>query len=335
MSITLITKDPPACVASTDSGSACGLIWNWTSNAWLAESSEFLVKPLRILLIIVLCLVARNLITRAITRMTRANGEGKSPGILRPLKEKVPNVLGDPASIVGERRRQRSRALGSVLRSLVTGVVFTIMFMLILAEFNINLGPLLASAGIAGLAIGFGAQALVKDIISGMFMLLEDQYGVGDVVDLGEASGTVEAVGLRVTTIRDAKGSLWYVRNGEIIRVGNMSQGWAMVIIDVPIAPSESVEEAGAALSGVLNAMTDEDRWSRVMLAEPEMLGVESMTAMATNLRVSVKTDPDSQWALGRELRGRISEALRAAGIASGLTDAQFQNRSGGNAPVK
>ncbi|MEV0645673.1 mechanosensitive ion channel family protein [Phytomonospora sp. NPDC050363] len=335
MSITLIAEEPPACTTSTDAGSACDLLWQWTKIPWLAESGEVIVKPLRIIFIILLCLLARNLINRAITRMTSANGEGKSPGILRPFKEKVPAVLGSPASIVGERRRQRSRALGSVLRSMVTGVIFTIMTMLILAEFNINLGPLLASAGIVGLAIGFGAQALVKDVISGMFMLLEDQYGVGDVVDLGEASGTVEAVGLRVTTIRDAKGSLWYVRNGEIIRVGNMSQGWAMVIIDVPIAPTESIEKASEVITEVLDTVAEGERWGRVMLAEPELLGVESVTPYATTLRVSLKTDPDSQWGLGRELRARISEAMRVAGIAAGLTDLQAQMRSGGNAPVK
>src|SRR4029077_3961131 len=134
-----------------------------------------------------------------------------------------------------ERRRQRAEALGSVLRSFVSVTIFSIAIMLILGELGVNLAPLIASAGIAGVALGFGAQNLVKDFITGLFMLLEDQYGVGDVVDVGEASGTVEAVGLRITTIRDARGVLWYIRNGEIVRVGNRSQGWALVVVDVPV----------------------------------------------------------------------------------------------------
>ena len=116
---------------------------------------------------------------------------------------------------------------------------------MVLAEFGVNLGPILASAGIVGLALGFGAQNLVRDFLSGMFMLLEDQYGVGDIVDLGEASGTVEAVGLRITTLRDIDGTVWYVRNGEILRVGNKSQGYAVAVVDLPRrAHSADIDEA-------------------------------------------------------------------------------------------
>ena len=150
------------------------------------------------------------------------------PALLRPLRERLPDSH-DATTVFRERRRQRAEAIGSVLRSFATAVVFSIAVLLILGELGVNLGPLLASAGIAGVALGFGAQNLVKDFIAGLFMLLEDQYGVGDVVDLGEASGTVEAVGLRITTIRDGRGVVWYIRNGEIVRVGNKSQGWAVV----------------------------------------------------------------------------------------------------------
>ena len=134
-----------------------------------------------------------------------------------------------------ERRRQRAEAIGSVLLSFATAAIFSIALLMVLGELGIELAPLLASAGIAGLALGFGAQTLVKDLIAGLFMLLEDQYGVGDVVDLGEASGTVESVGLRTTSIRDIRGVLWHIRNGEIVRVGNKSQGWGSVVIDMPI----------------------------------------------------------------------------------------------------
>lgn len=330
MSIAILAEEPPACFTNTDSGSACHILWSWTHTSWLAETGEFMVHPVRVIIIVLVSLLARNLISRAITRMAKATGDAKSPGILRPFKEKAPSLLGDPTA-TGERRRQRSQALASVLRSIVSAVVFTIMIMLVLAEFNVNLGPLLASAGIVGLAIGFGAQALVKDIISGMFMLLEDQYGVGDTVNLGEVSGTVEAVGLRVTTVRDPKGALWYVRNGEIMRVGNMSQGWAVVMIDTAVAPEADIEAASAAIRGALAELAEDEKWGRVLLKEPTLLGVESITPGAITLRASLKTDPDSQWGLGRETRLRINEALRVAEIPAPLPDV---SRSPGNTPV-
>ena len=329
VSTSLITAAEPGCYAHTQPGSACHLMWDWTNNSWLAEGSEFAVRPIRVILIILLCLLARNLINRAITRMTRGDGgKNKKPSKL------VPQVLVDPGGVMGERRRQRLRALGSVLRSLVSGVIFTIMLMLVLAEFNVSLGPLLASAGIVGLAIGFGAQALVKDVISGMFMLLEDQYGVGDVVDLGTVTGTVESVGLRVTTIRDVKGTVWYVRNGEILRVGNLSQGWAMVVVDVPVA-SENAEAASRAITTALERLTEDDKWSRVLLGAPELLGVENLTETTTTLRVSVKTDSEAQWSLAREVRGRIGEALRSTGVDSEEPEVRVSTGTGDNTPVK
>ncbi len=150
------------------------------------------------------------------------------PAVLRPLKERVGNNGAGDAGMVSERRRQRAETVGSLLRSVTSLVIGVLAVMLVLGEIGFNLGPFIAGAGIVGIALGFGAQNLVKDFLSGIFMILEDQYGVGDVVDLGAASGTVEAVGLRVTRLRDGNGTLWYVRNGEILRVGNKSQGFAL-----------------------------------------------------------------------------------------------------------
>ena len=145
---------------------------------------------------------------------------------------------------------QRAETIASVLRSTVTAVVGTIAFIEILGTLGINLGPIVASAGIVGVALGFGAQNLVKDFLSGIFMILEDQYGVGDVIDLGvgDANGTVEAVGLRITRLRDVKGQVWHVRNGEVVRVGNKSQGWSRAVLDVPVAYGNDVAEASAVI---------------------------------------------------------------------------------------
>jgi moderate conductance mechanosensitive channel len=209
-------------------------------------------------------------------------------------------------------------------------VIFAIATLTILPELDINLAPLLASAGIVGVAVGFGAQSLVKDVISGMFMLLEDQYGVGDSVDVGQASGTVEAVGLRITTIRDGNGVLWYLRNGEIARVGNRSQSWAMVLIDVPVGFGAPVEEATAALSRAVEELGEDEGWAADFIEAPSVLGVQQLTIDGAVLRVQAKTTADAQGRVGLELRRRITAALERAGLAAHLDPRRFAR---GNVP--
>lgn len=161
-----------------------------------------------------------------------------------------------------------------------------------------------------GVAVGFGAQNLVKDFLSGMFMLLEDQYGVGDVVDLGAASGTVESVGLRITTVRDVAGTVWYVRNGEVSRVGNSSQGFAVAVVDVPVGYATDVDEALKMLREVATEATSEPPLVSDVLDAPQVLGVQGMSTDALTLRLTVKVRPARQWATQRELRRRIMAAL-------------------------
>jgi small conductance mechanosensitive channel len=209
---------------------------------WLASNADSIVSTLlRILLIIILAVVIRALVHRAIRRLTRVKSDGRLPPLLRTLRERAESrLLGSRVTL---RRQQRAATISSVLRSVVSALVFTIAVILILGELGINIAPILASAGIVGVAVGFGAQNLVKDFISGIFMMLEDQYGVGDRVDLGPASGTVVAVSFRVTTVRSDNGDLWYVRNGEITRVGNTSQGNQLT----PVTPAPPPSEAPAA----------------------------------------------------------------------------------------
>ena len=139
------------------------------------------------------------------------------------------------------------------------------------------MAPLIASAGILGVALGFGAQSLVKDFLSGIFMIFEDQYGVGDVIDAGEASGTVEAVGLRVTRLRDVDGTVWYVRNGEIQRVGNMSQNWARTVLDVSVAYTEDLQRVRRVLQEVAHDLWYDDEYRGKIIEEPEVWGVQSL----------------------------------------------------------
>src|SRR4051812_8702975 len=173
---------------------------------------------------------------------------------------------------------------------------------------QIDLAPFIAGTSIVGVALGFGAQNIVKDFLAGMFMLLEDQYGVGDVIDFEKATGTVEAVGLRCTRLRDVNGTVWYVRNGEVLRVGNKSQGFAQVVLDIPIDAWADVDRASAAMLDVAKEMAAEEAWAAVFLQEPEVLGVEAMTREETTIRLIARVRPLEQWRTARELRRRIRE---------------------------
>ena len=217
--------------------------------------------------------------------------------------------------VLSARRRQRAQTLGSVLRSVTSFTVLGIAGAMVLSELGLDLGPVVASAGIIGVAVGFGAQNLIKDFLTGMFMILEDQYGVGDVIDAGPATGTVEAVGLRSTRLRDLEGTVWHIRNGEILRVGNKSQGWSRVVLDVPVGRDTDLPRALSLAQTVLGALWRDPVWSPYVLEEPEVWGVEGLTADAVVVRLVVKTAPQEQSALARELRLRLAEAFTQAEI--------------------
>jgi small conductance mechanosensitive channel len=305
----------------------CKQVYEWTGLSWFAESSYYIVlKPLKILLIVLVAMLVRYLLHRAINRLIRTTANSAVPTILRPLRERIPTAVADATAVFPERRRQRAEAVGSVLRSTVTAVVFSIATLLVLGELGFNLAPLLASAGIAGIALGFGAQSLVKDLIAGLFMLLEDQYGVGDNIDAGEASGIVEAVGLRITTVRDAQGVLWYVRNGEIIRVGNKSQGWAMAVVDMPIGYA-GVDEATAVLRQAAASLAEDPEYATDFIEPPEVLGVEQITVDGAVVRTTAKTPAEAQFRVVRELRRRLAEALEASGLAAKIAASRMYPR--------
>jgi small conductance mechanosensitive channel len=296
-----------------------------TGQLWFGHFIDWVVNHVpRIALITAIAVLARLLLRRAIDQLTSGANLGKMPPLLRPFKEKTPKMIeAFAAPALSERRAQRAQTIGSVLKSLATFLIFGIAFVMILGEVGVNLGPIIASAGILGLAIGFGAQNLVKDFLSGMFMMLEDQYGVGDVVDLGEATGKVEAVGLRVTTIRDVNGTVWYVRNGEVLRVGNSSQGFAVAVVDLPIGHQTNVEEATELARKVVIAAVDEDGLKADTIEPPEVLGVEKVTAESLTLRITVKVRPGRQWAVQRTLRAKIKTAFDDAGVEPPLAPAR------------
>src|SRR4051794_37103982 len=282
---------------------------------WHDHSKVLIEIPIRIVVIILVALILRAIARRMIDRAVRPV-RGEVPRILRPFKEKLEaSSFLESAGLVSERRSQRAATLGSVLKSAVSVIVLVIGFLLVLSELKINLAPFIAGTSIVGVALGFGAQNIVKDFLAGMFMLLEDQYGVGDVIDFEKASGTVEAVGLRSTRLRDVNGTVWYVRNGEVVRVGNKSQGFAQVVLDVPIDAWADVDKASAAMRAVSGEMADDEDWAGVFLNTPEVQGVESMTRDETVIRLVAKVRPLEQWRTARELRRRIRDRLERLDI--------------------
>ena len=286
----------------------------------------------RLLLIVVLAVVVRAVLHRVVGRVVRAVVEGSVPVSLQPLTERARGTVFEPLALLPERRRQRAESLGSVLRSLVSFAVVGVAGAMALSELGLDLTPVVASAGIVGVAVGFGAQNLVKDFLTGIFMLLEDQYGVGDVIDAGPATGVVEAVGLRTTRLRDVEGTVWHIRNGEIVRVGNKSQGWARALLDVPLALDSDVPAVRALALEVAEGLWRDPAFEGWVLEQPEVWGLEAIGADGLLLRTVLKTAPLEQWNVAREMRQRLIAAFDAAGVEIGLPQRQVRTTPGGPA---
>jgi moderate conductance mechanosensitive channel len=202
-----------------------------------------------------------------------------------------------------------------VLRSLASVAIWTVAILMIVDEFGVSLGPLIAGAGIVGVALGFGAQKLVQDFLSGIFMLLEDQFGVGDIIDAGEATGTVEMVGLRTTRVRDIRGTVWHIPNGTIDRVGNFSQEWSRALLDVDVAYATDIGHATAVIGRVASGIAEEMEWRSMFVEPPEVWGVQELGDSSIVIRLVMKVIPAQQWVVEREMRRRIKEAFDEEGI--------------------
>ncbi|WP_182358890.1 mechanosensitive ion channel family protein [Tomitella gaofuii] len=327
-----------------------------TGQEWLID------KPVHIAITVVIALIVRYLLHRAIDHVTRRpDGEGSTSRRARRREKRAARLAeAEQAAAEGgagtnggraelhveegggmtaaflkknsrkrttedlraerqrdERRAQRLATIGSVLKSLVSFLVLLWVIFDILRIVGVNVAPFIASAGIVGVALGFGAQALVRDFLSGLFMLFEDQYGVGDWVDLGEASGTVENVGLRVTSVRDLHGTIWYCRNGEIMRVGNYSQDFGVAFLEFPVSYGADIDLAcKVALETAKEAAAEEPMKSN-LLSAPELQGVNALDADSWTLRMTVVTRANMQWATERELRRRIRRAFDTAGVSA------------------
>ncbi len=273
----------------------------------------FLATGVRILVTIALALVARwalnRVIRRVVATMTARSTQRASETDARG------NILATTTGLSGERQRARVQTVGSLLRSVSTFVVGVVATLTVMGLLEIPLGPLLASAGVGGVAIGFGAQSLVKDFLSGIFMIFEDQYGVGDVVDTGSAIGTIEEVSLRITRLRDFDGIVWYVRNGEIVRIGNRSQGYGAAWVDMPVSYREDIQDVLRIVREVCESFAADPEWEGKLIEAPNVLGVDSIAGQTVTVKILAKCLAGENFAVQRELRARIKAAFDANGI--------------------
>jgi len=291
----------------------------------LTDLGDWLLgPPLKIVLILIAAAVLNRVARRAVKRSLTRLHTGAVRERMGAVRRRTPAALLETGE-TSLRAEQRIDALSSVLRSVVTFVIWLVAVLMCLGEVGIDLAPLLAGAGVLGVAIGFGSQSLVRDFLSGAFILIEDQFGVGDIVDLGEASGTVEAVSLRTTRLRAVDGTVWHMPNGEIRRVGNMSQHWSRALLDVEVAYDTDLEHARRVIKRVADELWREDS---SVLDEPEMWGVEQLGASGIALRLVVKTTPSAQWKVSRELRERIKLAFDEEGIEIPFPQQMVWNRS-------
>lgn len=295
----------------------CSTTFDLTGSRYAASVMNDLRKPIRIVVVLVIAFlvvrILRWLIRRVVERLARPAVTDR----IETLRRRTGLALLDTSPVPSVRRRLRAETIGAVLRSVASVIVWATAIVMVLDTLGVNLAPLFAGAGIIGIAFGFGAQSLVRDFLSGMFMLIEDQYGVGDVIDAGPATGTVEGVSLRTTRLRDVQGIVWHVPNGQILRVGNQSQQWSRALLDIAVPADTDVPAAVSAIRTAAESVWHDEAFRPLILSEPEVWGVEDLGLDQLVIRLVVKTRPLEQWRVARELRARVKASLDAAGVAN------------------
>jgi small conductance mechanosensitive channel len=287
------------------------------NTAWFTEFWVTYQTPIHIVLILLIAIIGRALLLVSVRRVVS--------GVVSGVKSEAKAVAEDSESPLAKARViQRTKTIGSVLSNFITWGIALITLTMALNELGVQVGALIAGAGILGAAIGFGAQSLVRDLISGLFIVFEDQFGVGDVVDLGEIKGVIEAVGLRVTQVRDVEGTLWYVRNGEIARVGNKSQGFSRVIVDLSFEPNVDVEKARATLLSAAAAVSKSKTFGPEMIGAAEVWGVQDLTGDALVIRMVQQVTPKGVDDVTRELRAAIAVELKKSKLNLASTGNNF-----------
>ncbi len=304
----------------TDPSWACTWVYDLTgSKAWASLADWFIAKPVSIIAILVVAFVVDRLLRVVVGRAAHRVTDPAPSRRMGRLRARTPAVLlktGD----VSVRAEARAQTLTTVGRSLATGLVAFVAFIAILQVLGIDLGPLLAGAGILGVALGFGAQTMVRDYLNGFFLVLEDQYGVGDVVDLGpDARGVVEKITFRSTRLRAVNGTVWHVPNGEILRVGNETQDFAHAVIDVQVALDADLDGIEDLVHDTADGLVADAAWASEILGPPDLWGIDLLTREGATVRLLIKVRPGAQWRVQREMRRRLKAAFDAAGLTATL----------------
>ena len=293
----------PASAAANDRGLVRQLFVDLGVSPQRAHTLQvYLVGPLRILLVLLVAFVATRLVTRLSRRLVR------SLRLVSPLVKATP------------RGEDRIKTLGGVFASVFRVVIWIVAVLTILGQLKINLAPFVATATVIGAALGFGAQTLVKDFLSGVLILAEDQYGVGDSIVVGSngsaTSGTVEGVNLRTTRVRGLDGVVWYVPNGDIRTVGNNTESDSQALVDVLVPHGTDLEAAGRVAEQAARDLAAEPEWQGVFIGDPVFAGVQATDHDGPTLRIMAWTKPGQHFRACRQLRLRILETLRQSGLA-------------------
>ena len=314
-------------VMDPDLENACGSTPDWIceavfdltgGNRFLAETADWLSSVLLIFFVaFIVSQLAKRYFGRMIARVVTPDTTGAARQLQKLGGDRATALVAEPIGITeaDPRREARLRSISLVVGSTASVIIWSIAIIMALGELGVNLAPLIAGAGIAGVALGFGAQSLVKDCIAGLFMLLEDQYGVGDVVALDEATGVVEKISLRTTVLRGLDGTVWHVHNGEVIRVGNRSKLWSVALVDIDVAYDCDLTAARQVILDCANEVVADEEWAEAVIEPPNLLGVEALGADGITLRITIKVEPGTQWGLQRTLREALKSALDDAGI--------------------
>lgn len=303
-----------------DPGWICERVYDATGSKNWAKAAEWVVaRPVTVIIaVVVAAIVARIgrwMVSRSMNRLLASQGKGRGHRHESELRRRTSQMIlssGDSS----QRAQARFETLTAVFRSIVTAIVWLVALLVILDTFGLSLGPLLATAGIAGIALGFGTQTMVRDFISGFFIVAEDQFGVGDTIDLGGgAKGVVERVTLRSTHLRDPEGTVWHVANGQITRVANKSQEWARALIDVVLPYEADIDAVSGVMQEVADSMQADPAWAPRILERAEIWGIQEFDADGVHVRMVIKTEPAAQFGVLRELRGRLKSVFDSRGI--------------------
>jgi len=235
--------------------------------------------------------------------------------LLRAVADRIPRLMPAGKEPVITEREKRANTVASLLRTVGTTLVVIVAVMMVLREIGLDITPLIAGAGVAGLAIGFGAQSMVRDVIAGFFILLEDQFHMGDVIRAAGVSGQVEQMTLRMTIVRDLQGTVHFIPNGEIKVVSNLTKEWSRAVLEIGVGYEEDVDRVIALLSEIGRSLAEDESFGKLVLEPPQVLGVEALTDSQVTIRMLTKTVPFKQWEVARELRRRIKTRFDREGI--------------------